>query len=91
MNWLTMFKPPKHGHIRFAHSPSSGGYNQKLQTANAAWDFQNIIADYDVIVDYTFSARTALRKNVRGRGFSKSLILGALTHRCPEFNILFQL
>ncbi|NOY00492.1 MAG: hypothetical protein GXP30_12265 [Verrucomicrobia bacterium] len=60
--WLTMFKPPQHGHIRFAHSPSGGGFNQKLQTTNCAWDFQYIIPDYEVMVDYTFSTRTALRE-----------------------------
>ena len=60
--WLLMFKPPKKGNIRFSHSPSGGGYNKDLQTTNPAWDFQFIIPDYDVMVDYSFSARAVFRE-----------------------------
>ncbi len=60
--WLLMFKPPDKGHIRFSHSPSGGGQNKKFQTTNPAWDFQFIIPDYDVMVDYSFSARAVFRK-----------------------------
>jgi len=60
--WLLMFKSPKKGHIRFSHSPSGGGQNKDLQTTNPAWDFQFIIPNYDVMVDYTFTARAAFRE-----------------------------
>jgi hypothetical protein len=59
--WLLMFEPPKQGHIRFAHSPSGGGFNQQHQTTNPAWDFQFIIPGYDVMVDYSFRARAVFR------------------------------
>lgn len=47
--------------IRLTHSPSGGGYNEKLQTTNPAWDFQYIIPRYDVLVDYSFRCRLAYR------------------------------
>jgi hypothetical protein len=48
--------------IRFTHSPSGGGYNRELQTANPAWDFQFIIPVYDVLQDYGFRARAVYRE-----------------------------
>lgn len=47
--------------IRFTHSPSGGGTNQKEETTNPAWDFQYIVPKYEVNSDYRFRARVAYR------------------------------
>jgi len=48
--------------IRFAHSPSGGGFNAEAQTANPAWDFQFYVPKYDVMTDYGFRARLIYRE-----------------------------
>ncbi len=48
--------------IRFTHSPSGGGYHQKLETTNPAWDFQFIIPAYEVMKEYGFRARAVYRE-----------------------------
>ncbi len=48
--------------IRFTHSPSGGGYNEKLQTTNPAWDFQLIIPQYEVLREYRVRARAVYRE-----------------------------
>ena len=47
--------------IRFAHSPSGGGFNKDRQTTNPAWDFQYILPKYEVKKEYSFRARLAYR------------------------------
>lgn len=48
--------------IRFSHSPSGGGYNDKERTTNPAWDFQFIIPKYEVLKEYGFKARLIYRE-----------------------------
>jgi hypothetical protein len=48
--------------IRFAHSPSGGGYNKEADTTNPAWDFQFVIPKYEVMIDYGFRARLVYRE-----------------------------
>jgi hypothetical protein len=55
-----MFDRPKE--IRFTQSPSGGGNNPAFETTNPAWDFQWIIPNYDVNIDYTLRCRAAFRK-----------------------------
>lgn len=57
--WLVMFDRSKG--IRLTHSPSGGGANAALQTTNPAWDFQFLIEQPQVLQDYSFRIRTALR------------------------------
>jgi hypothetical protein len=55
--WILMFdRTPG---VRFAHSPSSGG---PPSFPNPAWDFQFIIPEYDVLIDYSFRARAIYRE-----------------------------
>lgn len=48
--------------IRFAHSPSGGGFNKEAQTSNPAWDFQYILPKYEVAKMYEFRARMIYRE-----------------------------
>jgi hypothetical protein len=48
--------------IRFSHSPSGGGINQKEQTTNPAWDFQYLLPGYEVNHEYGFRARVVYRE-----------------------------
>ncbi|HMC63566.1 MAG TPA: hypothetical protein VKI65_01385 [Gemmataceae bacterium] len=48
--------------IRFTHSPSGGGVNNRQQTTNPAWDFQYIIPKYEVRTEYGFRARVVYRE-----------------------------
>ncbi|MCR4414538.1 MAG: hypothetical protein NUV77_19130 [Thermoguttaceae bacterium] len=48
--------------IRFSHSPSGGGMNQAAETSNPAWDFQFLVPNYDVMVEYCFRARLVYRE-----------------------------
>jgi len=48
--------------IRFAHSPSGGGFSKELQTTNPAWDFQFIVPRYEVMQEYGFRARLVYRE-----------------------------
>lgn len=57
--WLVMFD--RTAGIRFTHSPSGGGANGALQTANPAWDFQFLIQRPEVMKEYGFRVRTVLR------------------------------
>ncbi len=43
--------------IRLTHSPSGGGWNSALETTNPAWDFQFLVANYEVNVEYHVGAR----------------------------------
>ena len=47
--------------IRFAHSPSGGGYNKAFNTTNPAWDWQFIVPKYEVNREYKYRARAVLR------------------------------
>ena len=47
--------------IRFTHSPSGGGRNKEQDTTNPAWDFQFLTPKYDVLKEYGYRARIALR------------------------------
>jgi hypothetical protein len=47
--------------IRWAHSPSGGGFDNVRQTSNPAWDFQFIIPKYDVMTEYGFKGRMVYR------------------------------
>ena len=57
--WLVMFDR-KDG-IRFTHSPSGGGVNATLRTTNPAWDFQFLVQNPKIMMEYSFRARTILR------------------------------
>jgi hypothetical protein len=57
--WIVMFDRSEG--IRFTHSPSGGGVNAALQTTNPAWDFQFLIQKPEVMKEYGFKVRTALR------------------------------
>jgi hypothetical protein len=57
--WLVMFD--RTDGIRFAHSPSGGGFDSDRQSTNPAWDFQFIIPKYDVNREYGFRLRAAYR------------------------------
>jgi hypothetical protein len=48
--------------IRFTHSPSGGGINKEMQTANPAWDFQYLLPRYEVNKEYGFRARVVYRE-----------------------------
>src|SRR5262249_15778007 len=48
--------------IRFTHSPSGGGVNKEAETTNPAWDFQYLIANYEVKKEYGVKARLAYRE-----------------------------
>ena len=43
------------------HSPSGGGANAGLKSTNPAWDFQFLIQKPELMKDYGFKVRTALR------------------------------
>lgn len=58
--WLVMFD--RTTGIRFTHSPSGGGANAALQTANPAWDFQFLVPKPEVMKEYGFRMRTVLRR-----------------------------
>ena len=60
LTYIIMFNRSKE--IRFTHSPSGGGYNQKRTTSNPAWDFQFLVPEYEVLQQYGYRARIALRK-----------------------------
>ena len=60
LTYIIMFNRSKE--IRFTHSPSGGGYNQKGNTSNPAWDFQFLVPKYEVLQQYGYRARIALRK-----------------------------
>jgi hypothetical protein len=47
--------------IRFTHSPSGGGLNREMQTANPAWDFQYLLPRYQVNREYALRARLVHR------------------------------
>ena len=47
--------------IRFAHSPSGGGYNKAFNTTNPAWEWQFIVPKYEVNREYKYRARAVLR------------------------------
>lgn len=57
--WLVMFDRSRG--IRLTHSPSGGGLNQQRNTTNPAWDFQYFVTDPEVMKEYGFRVRTALR------------------------------
>jgi hypothetical protein len=57
--WLVMFD--RAAGIRLTHSPSGGGVNSELRTTNPAWDFQFLVLDPRVDVEYGFQVRTVLR------------------------------
>lgn len=57
--WIVMFDRSEG--IRFTHSPSGGGVNAALKTTNPAWDFQFLIQKPEVMKEYGFKVRTALR------------------------------
>ena len=48
--------------IRLTHSPSGGGYHAARETTNPAWDFQYVLASYEVGREYGFNARLVLRE-----------------------------
>lgn len=49
------------GGIRFAHSPSGGGFDRDRDTSNPAWDFQFLLPKYEVNTNYRFRGRLAYR------------------------------
>lgn len=57
--WLVMFD--RTDGIRFTHSPSGGGENTALKSTNPAWDFQFLVANPEVMKEYSFRVRTVLR------------------------------
>jgi len=57
--WLVMFDRTEG--IRLTHSPSGGGANAALKTTNPAWDFQFLVPRPEVMKEYSFKVRTALR------------------------------
>lgn len=59
LTWVTMFDRTEG--IRFTHSPTGGGGNAALKTTNPAWDFQFLIRQPELMKDYSFKVRTALR------------------------------
>jgi hypothetical protein len=59
LTWLVMFD--RTAGIRLTHSPSGGGANAALQTTNPAWDFQFLVPRPEVLKEYSFRIRTALR------------------------------
>ena len=61
-NHLAIFVFDRTEGIRFTHSPSGGGSNRELQTSNPAWDFQYVLAKYEVNKEYGFRVRLAYRE-----------------------------
>ncbi len=59
LTWIVMFDRTEG--IRFTHSPSGGGANAALKSTNPAWDFQFLIQKPELMKDYGFKVRTALR------------------------------
>ncbi len=59
--FLVMFDRSEN--MRFTHSPSGGGFTESLQTTNPAWDFQFIIPNYEVAVEYGFNVRVVFRES----------------------------
>ncbi len=59
LTWIVMFDRSKG--IRLTHSPSGGGANAALKSTNPAWDFQFLIRQPELMKDYDFKVRTALR------------------------------
>ncbi len=59
LTWILMFDETPG--IRFTHSPSGGGLNRDSESTNPAWDFQWIIAPYEVVKKYTLRIRAVLR------------------------------
>lgn len=57
--WIVMFD--RTAGIRFTHSPSGGGWDAVLRTANPAWDFQFVVQQPEVKKEYGFRIRTVLR------------------------------
>ena len=57
--WQVMFDRSEG--VRLTHSPSGGGVNKELQTANPAWDFQFLVPKYEILQEYGFKLRTVLR------------------------------
>ena len=57
--WAVMFD--RAGGVRLTHSPSGGGVNAERKTANPAWDVQFILPRFEVLNEYGFRVRTALR------------------------------
>jgi hypothetical protein len=56
--WCVMFD--RHTGIRFTHSPSGGGFHPERKTTNPAWDFQYVLENPKLNLDYSFHVRTAL-------------------------------
>jgi len=48
--------------VRLTHSPSGGGVNRDRSTTNPAWDFQYIIPDYEINMEYELRVRTVFRE-----------------------------
>jgi hypothetical protein len=59
LTWIVMFDRTEG--IRLTHSPSGGGANAALKSTNPAWDFQFLIQKPELMKDYGFKVRTALR------------------------------
>jgi hypothetical protein len=57
--WIVIFDRTKG--IRFTHSSSGGGLNAELKSTNPAWDNQFLIEKPELMKDYGFKVRTALR------------------------------
>jgi hypothetical protein len=55
MVWIIVFERPDG--IRFAHSPSGGGWNEAGRDTNPAWDFQWVIPDPEVGREYQMRYR----------------------------------
>jgi hypothetical protein len=48
--------------VRISHSPSGGGINTEAQSTNPAWDFQYIVPEYEVNMEYRLRARAIYRE-----------------------------
>ena len=72
LTWIVMFDRAEG--IRFTHSPSGGGANAELKSTNPAWDFQFLVLSPELMKDYGFKVRTALRPRC-----SRDEILGEFT------------
>ncbi len=59
LTWIVMFDRTEG--IRLTHSPSGGGANAAMKSTNPAWDFQFLIQKPELMKDYGFKVRTALR------------------------------
>lgn len=62
------------GRIRITHSPSGGGVNTALATANPAWDFQFLVPSYKINEVYRMRSRCVIRERC-----SRAEILGEYT------------